>query len=132
MVFIFCNSSIILHSTMRVLPMLQQICSGMRLYGLLSLVQQEPNICRQLFVPGSFHKASTEYPQKICIDLFRKYFSNKLPDFILFCKLKVDADFLVRALSPVFSEKGTVRRQRESRVINFLQDFVQDMEDEGE
>lgn len=44
----------------------------------------------------------------------------------------MDADFLVKSVSPVFSENGTVRRQRELRVVNFLQDFVQDMEDEGE
>uniref|UniRef100_A0A8D0A6B7 HECT domain-containing protein n=1 Tax=Sander lucioperca TaxID=283035 RepID=A0A8D0A6B7_SANLU len=85
---------------LRLLPMLQQICSGMKLYGLLSLVQKEKDICRQLFVLGSFSK--------------------------------VDADFLVKSLSPVFSEKGTMRRQRECRVVNFLQDFIQDMEDEGD
>ncbi|KAF1376293.1 hypothetical protein PFLUV_G00209440 [Perca fluviatilis] len=90
--------SIVLYSTVRLLPMLQQICSGMKLYGLLSLVQKEKDICRQLFVLGSFSK--------------------------------VDADFLVKSLSPVFSEKGTMRRQRECRVVNFLQDFIQDMEDE--
>ncbi|CAK6972279.1 uncharacterized protein LOC117525960 [Scomber scombrus] len=44
----------------------------------------------------------------------------------------VDADFLVKSLSPVFSEMGTMRHQRESTVINFLQDFVQDMKDEAE
>uniref|UniRef100_A0A8C2A4U8 HECT domain-containing protein n=1 Tax=Cyprinus carpio TaxID=7962 RepID=A0A8C2A4U8_CYPCA len=46
--------SVVLHATVRLLPMLQQICFGMKLYGLLSLVQQEADICRQLFVPGSF------------------------------------------------------------------------------
>uniref|UniRef100_A0A8D0CUY2 HECT domain-containing protein n=1 Tax=Sander lucioperca TaxID=283035 RepID=A0A8D0CUY2_SANLU len=92
--------SIVLYSTVRLLPMLQQICSGMKLYGLLSLVQKEKDICRQLFVLGSFSK--------------------------------VDADFLVKSLSPVFSEKGTMRRQRECRVVNFLQEFIQDMEDEGD
>uniref|UniRef100_A0A8C9XKL2 HECT domain-containing protein n=1 Tax=Sander lucioperca TaxID=283035 RepID=A0A8C9XKL2_SANLU len=91
--------SIVLYSTVRLLPMLQQICSGMKLYGLLSLVQKEKDTCRQLFVLGSFSK--------------------------------VDADFLVKSLSPVFSEKGTMRHQRECRVVNFLQDFIQDMEDEG-
>ncbi|XP_072558768.1 G2/M phase-specific E3 ubiquitin-protein ligase-like isoform X2 [Paramormyrops kingsleyae] len=90
--------SLVLHSTVRLLPMLQQICSGMKLYGLLSLVQQETDICRQLFVPGSFSK--------------------------------MDSDFLVKSLSPVFSEKGTMRHQRESKVVNFLQDFIQDLEDE--
>lgn len=44
----------------------------------------------------------------------------------------MDADFLVKSLSPVFSEKGTMRRQRESKVVNFLQDYVQDIDDDGE
>ncbi|KAF4117033.1 hypothetical protein G5714_001586 [Onychostoma macrolepis] len=92
--------SVVLHATVRLLPMLQQVCSGMKLYGLLTLVQQDTDICRQLFVPGSF--------------------------------TKVDADFLVKTLSPVLSENSTMRRQRESRVVNFLQDFVQDVEDEEE
>ncbi|XP_061906727.1 uncharacterized protein K02A2.6-like isoform X2 [Entelurus aequoreus] len=92
--------SLVLHSIVRLLPMLQQISSGMKLYDLLTLVQQENDICRQLFVPGSF--------------------------------CKVDADFLVQSLSPVFSEIGTMRHQRESTVVNFLQDFVQAMEDEEE
>ncbi|XP_061734428.1 uncharacterized protein zgc:112970 [Nerophis ophidion] len=87
------------YTIVRLLPMLQQTSSGMKLYDLLTLVQQENNICRQLFVPGSFGK--------------------------------VDADFLVQSLSPVFSEIGTMRHQRESTVVNFLQDFVQAMEDEG-
>ncbi|XP_035986774.1 uncharacterized protein LOC105924050 isoform X1 [Fundulus heteroclitus] len=42
---------------------------------------------------------------------------------------KVDADFLVLALSPNFSEEGSVRREREMQVINFLQDFLQNLED---
>ncbi|XP_061925874.1 uncharacterized protein LOC133664869 [Entelurus aequoreus] len=92
--------SLVLHSIVRLLPMLQQISSGMKLYDLLTLVQQENDICRQLFVPGSF--------------------------------CKVDADFLVQSLSPVFSEIGTMRHQRESTVVNFLQAFVQAMEDEEE
>ncbi|KAF4116602.1 hypothetical protein G5714_004091 [Onychostoma macrolepis] len=92
--------SVVLHATVRLLPMLQRVCSGTKLYGLLTLVQQDTDICRQLFVPGSF--------------------------------TKVDADFLVKTLSPVLSENGTMRRQRESRVVNFLQDFVQDVEDEEE
>ena len=57
--------SIVLYSTVRLLPMLQQICSGMKLYGLLSLVQKEKDICRQLFVLGSFSKVSNTYCSRI-------------------------------------------------------------------
>ncbi|RXN37784.1 ubiquitin carboxyl-terminal hydrolase 16-like isoform X1 [Labeo rohita] len=52
--------SVVLHDKVRLLPMLQQICSGMNLFGLLALVQQEKDICRQLFVPASFTKASNK------------------------------------------------------------------------
>ncbi|XP_048866556.1 uncharacterized protein LOC125739985 isoform X2 [Brienomyrus brachyistius] len=59
--------SVVLHSKVRLLPMLQQICSGMKLYGLLSLVQQETDICRQLFVPGSFSKKRENITEKTCL-----------------------------------------------------------------
>ncbi|KAI9530519.1 hypothetical protein NQZ68_000009 [Dissostichus eleginoides] len=43
-----------------------------------------------------------------------------------------DAEFLMGAISPVFSELGSLRCQRESRIVNFLQDFIQNIEDEEE
>ncbi|KAI2646607.1 G2/M phase-specific E3 ubiquitin-protein ligase [Labeo rohita] len=42
---------------------------------------------------------------------------------------EVNVDFLLLALSPDFSEEGSVRRQREMQIINFLQDFLQKLED---
>ncbi|KAJ4927343.1 hypothetical protein JOQ06_015076 [Pogonophryne albipinna] len=92
--------AIILHSSVRILPMLQQICSGMKLYGLCEMIVQQPHNFRDLFVPGLHQKP--------------------------------DAEFLMGAISPVFSELGSLRRQRESRIINFLQDFIQNIEDEEE
>ncbi|XP_033939750.1 uncharacterized protein [Pseudochaenichthys georgianus] len=92
--------AIILHSSVRILPMLQQICSGMKLYGLCEMIVQQPHHFRDLFVPGLHEKP--------------------------------DAEFLMGAISPVFSELGSLRRQRESRIINFLQDFIQNIEDEEE
>ncbi|XP_056134825.1 uncharacterized protein LOC130111618 [Lampris incognitus] len=91
--------AVVLHATVRLLPILQQLCSGLKIYNLLSMVWAEKDMCRQLFV---------QHP----------------------CR-KVDADFLVRSLSPFFSEKGTVKRQRESQIVNHLQDFIQDLEDKG-
>lgn len=35
------------------------------------------------------------------------------------------------ALSPILSEVGSVKRQRESKIVNYLQDFIQSLEDEG-
>ncbi|KTG03982.1 hypothetical protein cypCar_00044867 [Cyprinus carpio] len=43
---------------------------------------------------------------------------------------KPDADFLMMALSPVLSAVGSVKQQRESRIVNYLQDFIQSLEDE--
>ncbi|CAL8378806.1 unnamed protein product [Boreogadus saida] len=91
--------AVVLHATVRLVPILQQLCSGLVIYDLLGMVRAEKDICRQLFAQ----------------ELSRK----------------VDSDFLVRSLSPVFSEKGTVKRQRESRIINHLQDYIQDLEDKG-
>ncbi|CAM4549377.1 unnamed protein product [Leuciscus chuanchicus] len=45
---------------------------------------------------------------------------------------EVNVDFLLLALSPDFSEEGSVRRQREMRIIHFLQDFLQKLEDREE
>ncbi|KAL2085761.1 hypothetical protein ACEWY4_019081 [Coilia grayii] len=90
--------AVVLHATVRLLPILQQLCCGLKLYNLLDMVRAEKDICRQLFVQQ-------------------------------FCR-KVDADFLVSSLAPIFSELGTVKRQRESTIVNHLQDFIQDLEDE--
>lgn len=91
------TAAVTLHAMVRLIPMLNQIREGLRLYGLNNVLAQHPHICEQLFVPGH------------------------LKD--------VDSDFLVSALSPNFSEEGTSRRQQEMRVINFLQDFLQKLED---
>uniref|UniRef100_A0A3B1KCN2 HECT domain-containing protein n=1 Tax=Astyanax mexicanus TaxID=7994 RepID=A0A3B1KCN2_ASTMX len=92
-------SAIVLHSRVRVLPMLQQICTGLKLYGLHDMIKQNPAIFQPLFVPGHLDKP--------------------------------DADFLVMALSPLLSEPGSLKRHKELRIVNFLQDFIQSMDDEG-
>lgn len=89
-------SAVVLHSSVRILPMLQQMCKGLELYGLHEMVKQN----QPSFVPGHFTKP--------------------------------DADFLTMALSPILSEVGSVKRQRESRIVNYLQDFIQSLEDEEE
>uniref|UniRef100_A0A671V683 HECT domain-containing protein n=1 Tax=Sparus aurata TaxID=8175 RepID=A0A671V683_SPAAU len=55
---------------------------------------------------------------RMCQQLF-------VPGFIQ----EVDSDFVVNALCPSFSEEGTTRRHREMKIINFLQDFLQKLED---
>ncbi|XP_048017316.1 uncharacterized protein LOC125280751 isoform X2 [Megalobrama amblycephala] len=93
-------SAVVLHSSVRILPMLQQMCRGLELYGLHEMVKQNQPLFQPLFVPGHFTKP--------------------------------DADFLMMALSPILSEVGSVKRQRESRIVNYLQDFIQSLEDEEE
>ena len=46
--------------------------------------------------------------------------------------LQVDADFLIRSLAPTFSDVGTMRRQRELKLVNYLQDLMNEFEDKGE
>lgn len=36
------------------------------------------------------------------------------------------------AMSPTFSVLGSLKRQRESKIVNFLRDFIQSIENEGD
>lgn len=45
-------SAITLHGVLRLLPILDQLKEGFRLYGLAELLNQYPEICRPLFVAG--------------------------------------------------------------------------------
>lgn len=56
-VFVFL-SAIVLHSTTRLIPMLQQLRKGMELYGLVNLMAVNPEACHSLFVPGKILKVS--------------------------------------------------------------------------
>ncbi|KAF1384032.1 hypothetical protein PFLUV_G00138020 [Perca fluviatilis] len=88
--------AIILHSTTRLIPMLQQIRKGMELYGLVDQMATNPEACRSLFVPGKI--------------------------------IQPDADFIMMNCQPNFSEKGTSKGRTERKIINFLQDFLQEVE----
>uniref|UniRef100_A0A8C9ZTH1 HECT domain-containing protein n=1 Tax=Sander lucioperca TaxID=283035 RepID=A0A8C9ZTH1_SANLU len=54
--------AIVLHSTTRLIPMLQQIRKGMELYGLVDQMATNPEACRSLFVPGKIIKVSILTP----------------------------------------------------------------------
>ncbi|XP_063337880.1 uncharacterized protein LOC134632929 isoform X2 [Pelmatolapia mariae] len=88
--------AIVLHSTTRLIPVLQQLRKGMELYGLVNLMAVNPEACHSLFVPGKI--------------------------------LKPDADFIMMSCQPHFSEKGTSRERTERKIINVLQDFLQEIE----
>ncbi|KAI7805120.1 hypothetical protein IRJ41_024840, partial [Triplophysa rosa] len=44
--------AIVLHSTMRVVPMLEQLRKGLQLYDLQKVMGMHPDLCLPLFVPG--------------------------------------------------------------------------------
>uniref|UniRef100_A0A671S1Z3 HECT domain-containing protein n=1 Tax=Sinocyclocheilus anshuiensis TaxID=1608454 RepID=A0A671S1Z3_9TELE len=85
--------AIILHSAVRIIPMLQQVRDGLKLYSFHDLLTEHSETCQQLFVPGHF--------------------------LLMYHLL-------------IYNEKGSLRRHRECRIINFLQAFIQKLEDEGE
>ncbi|XP_041834217.1 G2/M phase-specific E3 ubiquitin-protein ligase-like [Melanotaenia boesemani] len=88
--------AIVLHSTTRLIPMLQQLRKGMELYGLLNLMSTNREACHGLFVPGKI--------------------------------IKPDADFMMMNCKPQFSEKGTSKERTERKIINFLQDYLQELD----
>ncbi|XP_029979546.1 uncharacterized protein LOC115411511 isoform X2 [Sphaeramia orbicularis] len=87
--------AIILHSTTRLIPMLQQLRKGMGLYGLVDQMASNPAACHSLFVPGKITKP--------------------------------DADFIMNC-QPHYSERGSSKERAERKIINFLQDFLEELE----
>lgn len=65
----------------------------------------------------------------VIIKLTEPHLRGVFVSFFVF--LKVDADFLILALSPEYSPEGSVRRQCEVRIVNLLQDYLQELEDKG-
>uniref|UniRef100_A0AAV2MI06 Uncharacterized protein n=1 Tax=Knipowitschia caucasica TaxID=637954 RepID=A0AAV2MI06_KNICA len=92
--------SVVLHSTMRLIPMLDQLRKGLQLYGLLRVLHINADICLPLFVSGEDDG--------------------------------VDAAFIIQKCHPEYSEKGSVRYTREVNIMNFFQDFLQDIEDQDD
>ncbi|XP_067289317.1 uncharacterized protein [Pseudorasbora parva] len=45
--------AIILHATLKLIPILQEIRKGLQLYGLGGLMEKHPEMCQPLFVPGT-------------------------------------------------------------------------------
>uniref|UniRef100_A0A672K884 HECT domain-containing protein n=1 Tax=Sinocyclocheilus grahami TaxID=75366 RepID=A0A672K884_SINGR len=93
--------AIVLHSTMRVVPMLDQLRKGLQLFDLPKVMEMHPDLGLPLFVPGGKDD-------------------------------RVDAAFILENCHPVFSDKGSVKYTKEVNVMNFFQDFLQEVEDCGE
>uniref|UniRef100_A0A668TTC2 HECT domain-containing protein n=1 Tax=Oreochromis aureus TaxID=47969 RepID=A0A668TTC2_OREAU len=79
--------AVVLHATLRLVPLLSQLRDGLKLYGLTDLLNQYPNIYQSLFVPG------------------------------------VEVNF---------SEKGSNKERVGLRIMNHLQDFLQELESQPE
>uniref|UniRef100_A0A3P8NUI4 HECT domain-containing protein n=1 Tax=Astatotilapia calliptera TaxID=8154 RepID=A0A3P8NUI4_ASTCA len=80
--------AVVLHATLRLVPLLSQLRDGLNLYGLTDLLKQYPNICQSLFVPG------------------------------------VESQFSF--------EKGSNKERVEMRIMNHLQEFLQELESQPE
>ncbi|XP_051794334.1 uncharacterized protein LOC110972585 isoform X2 [Acanthochromis polyacanthus] len=89
--------TVILHSTMRLLPMLDQLRKGLMLYDLPEVMNSHQDLCQKLFIPGE--------------------------------DVEADAAFLLENTRPVYSEIGSAKHQKEVHIMNFLQDYLQEIED---
>uniref|UniRef100_A0A3Q2V0X7 Uncharacterized protein n=1 Tax=Haplochromis burtoni TaxID=8153 RepID=A0A3Q2V0X7_HAPBU len=76
--------SIVVHATVRLTPMLQQIRNGMKIYNLLEVIGRHEN-----------------------------------------------ADYIMSILEPELSERGSPRHAKENAIINFFQDFLENLETSG-
>ncbi|XP_048022561.1 uncharacterized protein LOC125252930 isoform X1 [Megalobrama amblycephala] len=91
--------SIVLHATLRLLPLLKQLRKGLQVYNFVDILEEHLGLCQHFFVPSV---VDDDY--------------------------KADADFIMQNILPKLSEKGTIRETRETAIINFLQDFLQEIE----
>ncbi|XP_051977330.1 uncharacterized protein LOC127639388 isoform X2 [Xyrauchen texanus] len=83
------------------IPMLKQVRKGFQLYNFVDILEEHSGLCQHFFVPS----AVDDYDDD-----------------------KADADFIMQSILPELSEKGTIRETRETAIINFLQDFLQEIE----
>ncbi|XP_035988952.1 uncharacterized protein LOC105921256 [Fundulus heteroclitus] len=69
--------SVVLHANLRLLPILQQLRKGLRLYGLSDIMSTYPDTCQPLFVPGVEMKADADFIISVCQAEFSEKGSNK-------------------------------------------------------
>uniref|UniRef100_A0A3P9C6N3 HECT domain-containing protein n=1 Tax=Maylandia zebra TaxID=106582 RepID=A0A3P9C6N3_9CICH len=93
--------SIVVYATVRLTPMLQQIRNGMKIYNLLEVIGRHESLCSNLFVPSD---ENDDTP---------------------------DADYIMSILEPELSERGSPRHAKENAIINFFQDFLENLETSG-
>ncbi|KAG9273586.1 hypothetical protein AMEX_G12757 [Astyanax mexicanus] len=66
-------TAVVLHSTMRVIPVLDQLRKGLLLYDLPKIMKSYPDLCLPLFVPGDDDKVDTAFILEKCHPLFRTW-----------------------------------------------------------
>ncbi|KTG47280.1 hypothetical protein cypCar_00048755, partial [Cyprinus carpio] len=91
--------SIVLHATLRLIPLLKQLRKGLQVYNFVDILQDHCGLCQHFFVPTAVDDDN-----------------------------EADADFIMQNILPKLSEKGTMREAREMAIVNFLQDFLQEIE----
>uniref|UniRef100_A0A3Q1GT01 Uncharacterized protein n=1 Tax=Acanthochromis polyacanthus TaxID=80966 RepID=A0A3Q1GT01_9TELE len=97
------TDAIVLHGRVRLIPMLNHIPEGLRIDGFDQVLAQHKDICDQLFVPGFIEEVS----------------------YILYSVFIVLLFFML-----IF---GSLKWHfYEMKILNFLQDFLQSLEDGGE
>ncbi|KAL7388262.1 hypothetical protein ABVT39_010367 [Epinephelus coioides] len=69
--------AIVLHSTTRLIPMLQQLRKGMELYGLVNQMATNPDACHPLFVPGKIIKPDADFIMMNCQSQFSEKGTSK-------------------------------------------------------
>ncbi|XP_039524678.1 uncharacterized protein LOC120477237 isoform X1 [Pimephales promelas] len=93
--------SIVLHATLRLVPLLKHIRKGLEVYNFVDILENHSGLCHQFFVPDVVDDDDDD---------------------------KADADFIMQSILPKMSEKGSVRETYETAIINYLQDFLQEIE----
>uniref|UniRef100_A0A3P8Q3A1 HECT domain-containing protein n=1 Tax=Astatotilapia calliptera TaxID=8154 RepID=A0A3P8Q3A1_ASTCA len=71
--------AVVLHATLRLVPLLSQLRDGLNLYGLTDLLKQYQNMCQSLFVPGVEVKFSEKGSNKEQVEM---RIMNHLQDFL--------------------------------------------------
>ncbi|XP_039539704.1 uncharacterized protein LOC120487564 isoform X3 [Pimephales promelas] len=69
--------AVVLHAILRLLPLLSKLREVLKLYGLVDQMNQYPNICQPLFVPGMEVKADADFVFATCPPEFSEKGSNK-------------------------------------------------------